>query len=159
MRREQQAHDGMRMPAWMRRWVYGAGLAALLSGLLWLLFEYFVRREGPFGLERHPLQHSWLVLHGAAALLMLWVFGLVWLAHVRRGWPRRRNRNSGAFMTASMTLLAASGWGLYYLGSEDWRPVLSLAHWLLGLAASLWLPIHIWRGRRSAQLSSSEPPR
>ena len=33
----------------------------------------------------------------------------------------------------AMILLAASGWGLYYLGSEDWR------------------------GRRSAQLSS-EPP-
>lgn len=151
MRRDQQAHDGMRMPNWMRRWVYASGSICLLSGILWLAFEYFVRAEGPFGPQHHPLQHSWLVLHGAAAMLMLWVFGLVWLAHVRRGWPRRRNRGSGAFMVSCMITLALSGWGLYYLASEEWRPVLSLAHWLVGLATGVWLPIHIWRGRRSAR--------
>lgn len=156
MRRDERSHDGLRMPRWMRRWVFVAGGACLLTGALWLIFDAFVQHEGPFGPEPHPLQRQWLIAHGAAGMLMLWVFGLVWLAHVRRGWPRRRNRRSGAFMVASMILLALSGWGLYYLGSETLRPWLSQFHWILGLVVGGWLPIHIWRGRRSARLAGPE---
>lgn len=148
MRRDHAAHDGMRMPAWMRRWVYLTGLSCLMTGVLWLTFHYFVRHEGEFGPEAHPLEHLWLTLHGGAAIVMAWVFGLIWLAHVRRGWHRGRNRNSGATMAFLLIVLAATGWGLYYLGDEAWREAASLIHWILGLTAGFWLPFHIWRGRR-----------
>lgn len=149
MRRNHAAHDGMRMPTWMRRWVFVSGAACLLTGVLWLLFHHFVRHEGAFGPEAHPLEHTWLTLHGGAAIFMTWVFGLIWLPHVRRGWQRKRNLVSGATMASSIIVLAASGWGLYYLGDELWRAVVSALHWSIGLAGGAWLPIHIWRGRRS----------
>lgn len=148
MRREQASHDGMQMPAWIRRWVYAAGTACTMSGLLWLVFHHFVRHEGDFGPESHPLEHVWLTLHGGAAIAMGWVFGLIWLAHVRRGLHRGRNRSSGLTMVVLLVILGLSGWGLYYLGDEDWRALASSAHWVVGLVASLWLPFHIWRGRR-----------
>lgn len=155
MRRDQIAHDGMRMPAWMRRWVYLAAGASLLTGALWLLFHHFVRRQGEFGAEAHPLEHVWLTLHGGAAIAMAWVLGLVWLAHVRRGWQRRRNHGSGITLLAQLVVLAMTGWGLYYLGDEVWRDEIALCHWLLGLAGGVWLPFQIWRGRRSERSSAT----
>jgi hypothetical protein len=151
MRREHASHDGLRMPAWIRRWVYFAGGACSLTGVLWLLFHHFVRHEGEFGPQAHLLEPIWLTLHGGAALAMAWVFGLIWLAHVRRGWQRGRNRTSGATMTTSLLVLGLSGWGLYYLGDEAWREAASLLHWSLGLGATGWLPFHVWCGRRSSR--------
>ena len=143
--------DGMRMPTWIRRWVYAAASACLLTGILWLLFHYFIRHEGEFGPEAHPLEHIWLTLHGGAAIAMAWVFGLMWLSHIRRGWQKRRNFKSGVTMASIMLILIISGWGLYYLSDEQWRSNTALIHWGLGLFIGLWLPIHIWRGRRSRQ--------
>jgi hypothetical protein len=157
MRRSSAAHDGLRMPHWMRRCVYVAGIACLASGVSWLLFHHFIRHEGSFGPEAHPLERVSLAVHGAAALAMAWAFGLVWLAHVRRGWHRGRNRKAGAVMVATLAVLGASGWGLYYFGDETWRAATSLLHWIVGLAASAWLPWHIWLGRRALRRSSLTP--
>jgi hypothetical protein len=148
-----RAHSRERfhLPAWVRATIYGAGVACLLSGAAWLLLHHFVRVEGEFGPESSPIEHPALVLHGIAAALMVWLFGLLWLVHVRRAWSRRRNRRSGGSMVALMAWLALSGLGLYYLGDEDWRTYASLGHWVVGLFAALWLPIHIWRGRRAVR--------
>lgn len=151
MRTEQRKHDGMLMPSWMRRWVYLAASLCLLSGVLWLLFDTFVQHEGPFGPEQHPLQKQWLLLHGASAMLMLWVLGMVWLAHVKRGWSGVRNRVSGATVVTVLIVLALTGWGLYYLGDEDLRLWASRVHWLIGLMFAVALPLHIWLGRKSAR--------
>lgn len=148
MRREHTSHEGLRMPNWIRRWVYAAGLTSFLSGAAWLLFHHFVRRNGMFGPEAHPLEHVWLQLHGAAAIALAWVLGLIWLAHVRRGWQKRRNLGTGAPLLIGLLLLAATGWGLYYIGAEGWRDAISITHWTLGLTAGAWLPLHVWRGRR-----------
>lgn len=154
MRRHHAAHDGMKLPNWMRRWVYVAGTACLSSGVLWLIYHYFIQHEGEFGLESHPLEHIWLTLHAGAGILMTWVFGLIWLAHVRRGWQKGRNRVSGVTMASILIVLALSGWGLYYLSDENWRTTASFLHWGLGIFSGLWLPFHIWRGRRSANKST-----
>jgi hypothetical protein len=130
--------------------IYAAGLACFLSGVLWLLFHYFIRREGAFGLEAHPLEHICLAIHGGAAIAMAWVFGLIWLMHIRRGWHKRRNLKSGISMASIMLVLIFSGWGLYYLSDEQWRDYTGFLHWFFGLFAGLWLPIHIWRGRQSS---------
>ena len=139
----------MRLPRWVRFFVYGAAAATWLSGVAWLIFHHYVRREGPFGPEAHPLEHGWLALHGAAAFLIVWALGLIWMGHVRRGWPGIRNRWNGRSLTVLLIALAASGWGLYYLGDEQLREALALGHWILGLLLGLWLPWHVWNGRRS----------
>ncbi|MDR7100479.1 hypothetical protein J2X04_002860 [Lysobacter niabensis] len=144
-------HERLRLPAWVRAWVYVAGALCALSGAAWLLLHHFVRREGQFGPEASPLEHPSLVLHGVCGLLLLWVLGLVWFPHVRRGWSRPRHRWVGGTMAALMLWLAVSAAGLYYLGDEQWRGWVSLAHWSLGLFAAFWLPFHIWVGRRRAR--------
>jgi hypothetical protein len=149
MRRDHRSSGGMRLPRWARWWVYATSAGLLATGALWLLFHHFVRREGAFGPEAHPLEHTWLTLHGAAAFLALWALGLIWMGHVRRGWSGPRNRKNGRTLTVMVVALTLSGWGLYYLGDADWRENLALAHWILGLVAGAWLPLHIWRGRRS----------
>lgn len=148
MHRKHSNHDRLRMPTWMRRWVYVTGGVCLATGALWLLFHHFVRSESTFGPRAHPLEHIWLTVHGGVAFLMSWVFGLIWLVHVRRGWQRGRNRGSGTMMGLIIVMLVLSGWGLYYLSDEQWRNVISLLHWVIGVASGLWLPFHVWRGRR-----------
>ena len=149
-----RAHQRERfqMPRWVRLAVYGVGLLCAFSGVLWLLLHHFVQVEGEFGPEPSPFQHPLLVLHGVVAAMLIWLFGLLWLTHVRRAWKRRRNWRSGGFMVLLLAWLAISGLGLYYLGSEQWRQYTGIAHCLAGIIATLWLPFHIWRGRRAVQL-------
>lgn len=139
------------LPPWVRWTVYAAGAVCASSGASWLLLHEFVQVEGAFGPEPHPLEHLLLVLHGVSAALMLWTFGLVWLSHVRRAWGRRMNRISGGTLVVLLAWLGISGLGLYYLADDRWREVASIGHWVFGLFAVLWLPIHIWRGRRAAR--------
>lgn len=148
MARTRQGHDGMRMPAWIRRWVYGTSIATAATGILWLLLHTFVRQEGEFGPEPYWAEPHLLSMHGAAAMLALWMLGLVWLPHVRRGWHQKRNRKMGVSLVAIALVLAISGWALYYVGGESVRPVLSVLHWAVGLVAVAWLPFHVWHGRR-----------
>ena len=147
--RHRSSNPGMRLPPWMSRWIYGTGAAALATGVLWLLFHHFVHREGPFGPEAHPLEHVWLVLHGTAGYAVIWGLGLIWSLHVRRGWLHERNRVNGQTMTIALVVLALTGLGLYYMGDEVWRDRAAVAHWVLGLFAGVWLPFHIWSGRRT----------
>ena len=149
------AHERLRLPRWIRWWVYGGGCACAATGIAWLLLHDFVTHEGAFGPESHPLEHPMLVAHGCAGLAMLWVFGLVWLPHVRRGWSRRRHRVVGGMMAALMLSLCASAAMLYYLGDERWRSLVAVAHWGLGLFAVAWLPLHIWLGRQAIRKSAS----
>lgn len=142
-------HERMRLPRWARWCVYVIGVVCALSGATWLLLHHFVQREGEYGPEPHVLEHPSLVLHGVSGLAMLWVLGLVWLPHVRRGWAKRAHRVVGGTMAALMLWLALSAAGLYYLGDDSARSVTSLAHWIAGLAAAAWLPIHIVLGRRT----------
>jgi|CXWL01.1.fsa_nt_gi hypothetical protein len=153
--------ERFQIPQGLRRTLYAAGVLCLASGSLWLVFHHFVRVEGTFGPQASPFEHPMLVAHGVTAFGLLWLFGALWLPHVRRAWHRRHNRSSGGTMATLMTWLAFSGLGLYYLGDEDWRAATSIGHWLAGLVAAAWLPIHIWRGRRAvhAHLSSGNDSR
>jgi hypothetical protein len=79
--------------------------------------------------------------------------------HVRRGWHQRKNLLAGSILAALALLLIASGYALYYFGSEETRPWISAFHWLLGLGAPLLLVWHIVSGRRTrAAVSQLTPP-
>lgn len=148
-------HERLRLPRWIRWWVYGVGGVCAASGALWLVFHHFVSREGTFGPEPHPLEHVYLMAHGVSGLVLLWVFGLVWLPHVRRGWGQRRHRLVGGTMATAMVWLALSAAGLYYLGEVEWRGGFAVSHWAVGLFAAAWLPLHIWLGRRKMRHMST----
>ncbi len=147
-RHGQNGHERVRLPRWTRWCVFVIGSICALSGTLWLWLHHAVIREGEFGPEPHRLEHPSLVLHGISGMAMVWVFGVVWLPHVRRGWAQARHRVPGGIMAMLMFWLALSAAGLYYLGDDTWREWISMSHWVLGMLATVWLPTHIWIGRR-----------
>lgn len=152
-----EGHERLRLPRWVRWWVYLVGGACALSGSAWLLLHHFGQREGAFGAEPSPFEHPSLVVHGVCGLVLLWVLGLVWFPHVRRGWHRPRHRLVGGMMAGLMLWLGVSAAGLYYLGDDTLRGWASVGHWTLGLAAVAWLPLHIWLGRRAIRAAQRRP--
>ena len=137
----------IRLGRWQQTYLYATGALLVLSGILWLVFHYFVRTEGEFGPTLHPLEPWWLRLHGMAAAAFLIGFGSVLPGHVRRAWGAARNRITGTIFFAVMLTLILSGYLLYYVGSDAVRSVMSIAHWAIGLGLPLLAVWHIWRGR------------
>lgn len=138
----------IRLSARHERWVHGVFGILILSGLWWLYARNFLIRVGEFGEERHPAEAWCLKAHGAAAMAFLMVLGTLWSGHIRRAWHLRRNRVSGLPLLLLMALLILTGYGLYYAGSEELRPWISLVHWLIGCLASLGLLLHVVIGKR-----------
>jgi hypothetical protein len=139
----------MRLSTGHRRWTYWSAAGLFASGVLWLVFHYFVRTHGEYGDTAHPLEIWWLRAHGAFAMLVLVVMGSLLPVHVRRGWHQRKNLFAGCALAALALLLIATGYALYYVGDEVTRPWISALHWSIGLGAPLVLIWHAWSGRRA----------
>ena len=143
-------HVATPLPRWQRLGVYGLGFALLLSGVVWLYLEHFVRVDAEFGPEHHPAQHIMLVSHGLLAMPMLWLSGVLWTAHIKRHWHYRINRSSGVVLAVSIVLMAITAGGLYYLSSDNTRAWASVLHWVFGIAGGFLLVLHVGLGRRKA---------
>lgn len=147
MSRKRISHDGMKMPAWIKTWIYSAASLCFTSGALWLVLHNFVMHEGEFGQEPHPLEHIMLITHGCVSLLLVWLLGLIFIVHIKRAWQKKQNRITGLIISLMSLMLMLSGLGLYYLGGEQLRINTATLHWVLGLLAGIALPIHIYWGR------------
>ena len=134
----------LRLTGWHQGMVWAVLAGLLASGAVWLVFQFLVE-PGDMGL--HPAQAWSLRIHGGLAMLALVVVGSLLPHHALAAWRIGRNRLSGGTMLAALTLLAVSGWLLYYAGSPALRDTASLCHWLLGLATPLLLGWH-WLQRR-----------
>jgi len=101
-----------------------------LTGVCWWLLDLF----SPF--PRDTLRWMKLVLmqaHGALMMAALVVFGALLTQHILPSLGSREKRITGCTITGTFTLLAVSGWILYYIGSEGARDVASLVHIGAGL--------------------------
>jgi hypothetical protein len=142
---------GPRLGPLSRRAVYALCLLLLLSGAAWLVLHTWLRVEGPFGPEHHPLE-AWLMrLHGLLALPALLGLGALLPMHVWPAWRPPRRRTSGLVLIAACGLLALGGWALYYVAGDTVRPWVSVSHWLLGLALPALVLAHIVGARRARQ--------
>ena len=94
-------------------------------------------------------------LHGAGAMIALFFVGSVMNSHIRRAIKAGRNLESGWSMIAVLLALVITGYGLYYLASENSRPIWSAVHWIIGLAFPLVLILHIVLGKKSSRPGSS----
>ena len=137
----------MRLSTGHRQWIYWAAALLFGSGALWLICHYFVSVEGEFGPVPHPAESWALRVHGAAAMLTLVVAGSLIPIHVRRAWHQRRNLLPGTLLASVLLLLTISGYALYYFAGEQARPLISVLHWGVGLAAPALLLWHIASGR------------
>jgi hypothetical protein len=141
-------HHKSRLSHGQRIVTYAALCTAWLSGAMWLLFHYFLQRQGDFGVEPNPLEHWWLRLHGLCAFVLLWLGGLLWVVHVQPGmrWPRRRR--SGLAITAVFCVLAATGYCLYYVDEGAFRDAAGVVHWIIGLSLAVPVALHAFPKRR-----------
>jgi hypothetical protein len=142
-------HVNVRLERWHRRCIYGTAAWLTATGLLWLLAHYFMRPVGEFGVGVHPFEPWSMKLHGAGAMAALFFVGSLMNSHMRRALKAGRNLASGWSMITLLSALILSGYALYYLASEQSRPVWSAAHWVVGLALPLLFVLHIALGRRS----------
>jgi len=141
-------HPPIRLSARHRRVVYASFSILWLSGVLWLLFHYFLQRTGTFGNEPHALEPWWLRLHGLAMMVMLITAGSLVVHHARRAWQLQKNRLLGITLTGMLLWLAVTGYALYYFSSDENQAWLPLLHWVPGLALPLVVALHVRRGQR-----------
>jgi len=128
------------------RWTYAILAALYFTGVAWLALRYGVRDDG---LESAwSVARAWLLrAHGAAAMLTLVAIGSLLALHVPSGWRLRANARSGIGMLTAMSVLAVTGWLLYYASGEMLRAWSSWMHIAIGAAAPLALLWHL-AGRR-----------
>jgi len=125
----------------------GISLALLITGVLWLVFHYFVIVQRDFGESRHPMEGWWLRLHGATAMAFLVVLGSLLPVHIDRAWRSRKIRRTGVAVICIVIALVLTGYGLYYAGSEELRPWISAIHWGVGLIGAPALTLHVLVGK------------
>lgn len=127
-----------------RRLLYALVLVLVATGLWWLVLN---GKTTPDGLP-DPALHWLMKVHGAAAMLTLFISGTFLHNHVLNAWQQKRNRVLGATVAGSFVLIGISGYGLYYFDGDLLRNAVEWLHWVagFGLPALLWW--HIARGRR-----------
>jgi len=146
----------IRLGKWHQTYLYSVGAILVVSGVLWLWFHYFVRIEGEFGPQIHPLEPWWLRVHGIAAAAFMIGFGSVLPGHVRRAWGMSRNRVTGTVFFAAMLTMTLTGYLLYYVGVQAVRDNMAIVHWGVGLGFPLLTGWHVWRGRVWRRLKLAE---
>jgi cation transport ATPase len=146
--RHEGMHVNLRMERWHRRSVHASVLLLAVSGIAWLIAHFFLRRAGEFGETIHPLEPWSMKLHGAAAMAMLFFIGSLLNSHIRRALRAGRNLMQGGSLLMALMALTLSGYGLWYLASEENRVIWSTTHWVIGLALPALLIWHIASGRR-----------
>ena len=145
----------MRMRKDLQFMTYLIGGGLWVTGVLWLIFHYFMVRQSDFGAQPHPLEHWWLSMHGLFAFATLWLFGLLWGRHIVGGWKSERRRISGSLLLVVLLTLVITGYLLYYPPTEDSLSVIALVHWLIGIPIVGFFVVHrFWRrlARRSQVL-------
>lgn len=141
------SQPAIRLQAAHKRLVYAVFALAWTSGVLWLLFHYFVTHQGAFGPQSHPLEAWWLRLHGFASMLVLVILGSLAANHMRHALRHRKNLGSGLSMVMLAVWLAVTGYALYYFSSDDNAAWLPLLHWIPGLVVPVLLSVHVFASR------------
>jgi len=140
-----------RLPRSLRRTIYAAIGALVLSGLGWLLVTYLLASPD----EPRPAPHPWagtlLMAHGVAAYIGLFACALAGHAHIRVGWHTTRMRPVGTLLLVALALLTTTGLVFYYSGNDQVVEVSRWAHVAAGVVLPLVLLVHILAGRGSGR--------
>ncbi|MDA9430433.1 hypothetical protein [Bradyrhizobium sp. CCBAU 51627] len=137
----------MRLRTSYRYPLYAAFAALVLTGAGWLVADWQKDVAGDEIWQQ--VAANMLMVHGGMAMLALLLLGALIPLHVQRSWRSGENLVSGSVMAAINAVLIVTAFGLYYLGSEAVRPLMSWIHLGTGVSLALILPLHIWLGRRA----------
>jgi hypothetical protein len=141
--------SALRLDDRFRRGLYGVFSVLFVTGAVWLIADGF--KESPSGDFWQAASATLLMIHGGAAMVALVLLGALIPVHVVRAWRARRNRPVGVAMATANVLFIATAFGLYYAGSDTFRPWISDVHIAVGLTFPALLVIHILTGRRSSR--------
>jgi hypothetical protein len=137
------------------RWgLYGIFSVLFVTGAVWLIADTL--KDSASGEFWQGISASLLMIHGGAAMVTLVLLGALIPIHVMRAWRSRRNRVAGAVMVIANVLFVATAFGLYYAGSDTWRPWMSDVHIVVGLIFPALLVIHVLTGRRRPPVADKE---
>jgi hypothetical protein len=137
--------DSIRLKRLQRYFLYAVLALLFLSGVAWAYWNYLLS-PGDF----ETSAKAWAMkTHGAAAMAILVVIGMLLTGHVRFAWRARRNRANGSIFLSAFAVLVITGYGLYYAGGERLRAWTSWIHLSVGLGLPILLLIHIFQGRRT----------
>ncbi len=138
--------DSIRLKRLQRYFLYAVLTLLLLSGVAWAYWNYLAASPGDFETNAK----TWAMkIHGAGAMTVLVLVGMLLSAHVRFAWRARRNRANGSVFLSAFAVLTITGYGLYYTGGERLRAWTSWIHLTVGLALPILLLTHIFLGRRT----------
>jgi hypothetical protein len=126
--------------------LYSVLALLFFSGAAWAYWNYLVSSPRDFEMSKK----AWAMkIHGAAAMAILVLVGMLLTGHVRFAWRARRNRGNGLLFLGAFGILTVTGYGLYYAGDEGLRAWTSWIHLGVGLALPMLLSLHIWLGKRT----------
>ena len=141
-----QRPDRIRLRRLQRYFLYIVLALVFLSGVAWAYWNYLAASPGDFEMSAK----AWAMkIHGAAAMAVLILVGMLLNEHVRLAWRARRNRANGSVFLSAFAFLTITGYGLYYAGGERLRAWTSWVHLAIGLVLPILLLIHILLGRRT----------
>ena len=138
----------VKLSPWFKKLIYIGLSISWVTGLAFFIMNNWITVEGDFGSEKHPMQFNVLMVHGAAAFLMLMVFGSMLSNHIPKSWKTKRLRKIGISLTSFIILQTFSAYLLYYLSDEYWRSVTSWIHLGVGVSLPFLLWFHIVLGKR-----------
>jgi hypothetical protein len=145
--------DSIRLKRLQRYFLYAVLALLFLSGAAWAYWDY-LQLPGDF----EASAKTWAMkIHGAAAMAILVMIGMLLSGHVRFAWRARRNRANGSVFLSAFAVLTITGYGLYYAGGESLRAWTSWIHLGLGLALPILLVMHIFLGKRTCPGTQSRP--
>mgnify|MGYP003490394215 FL=1 len=125
--------------------------ALWLSGALWLAARHLFASESDFGPQVPAWAAQVLAVHGAVAMVSLITFG-AWLPlHVAPRLRQSCHRLTGFTQLGLLSILAVTGYGLYYIADEGSRPTWGVAHWVAGFVFPAILLVHRRAGGRSSR--------
>jgi len=144
----------IRLKHLQRYFLYAVLALLFLSGIAWACSTYLAASPPDFEAN---LKTWAMKIHGAAAMAVLVLIGMLLTGHIRFAWRARRNRANGSIFVTVLALLVITGYGLYYAGGERLRAWTSWIHLAVGLALPIFLLFHISLGKRTRPAVQSPP--
>jgi len=144
--------DSIRLKRLQKYFLYAVLALLFLSGVAWVYWNYLTASPGDFETSAKALA---MKIHGAGAMAVLVLIGMLLSGHVKFAWRARRNRANGSVFLSAFAVLTITGYGLYYAGGERLRAWTSWIHLAVGLALPIVLLIHIFLGRRTRRAIQS----
>jgi hypothetical protein len=107
--------DSIQLRHLQRYFLYAVVALLFLSGVAWTYWNYLAASPGDF----ETSAKTWAMkIHGAAAMAILVLIGMLLSNHVRFAWRAGRNRANGSVFLSAFAVLTITGYGLYYAGGE-----------------------------------------